>query len=241
MLGITGVAGLMATAQAGAAEVVYREIFSTADGGARVGWKAYNGSEGKKVEFGGSVGVDSNANGGRPGNVTAVNSTKEDDLKDSRSDNLKVGLFTNFDNKSNDKSFFVWTDEYLIVRGQNNLSQISWYQGNAAKDDVVRFAVKIGGQWYVTSQEFTQDNQISSTSGFANNAELMTFTFTSDASAWRELSFTAGSNLSLNSSSLSSDLPLGDITAFGLYVDNKSGTLRFDTYEIQATAITSEQ
>lgn len=83
---------------------------------------------------------------------------------------------------------------------------------------------------------FAQTNAVGAAGDFKTKAELKTFTFSTNASDWQILNFTSGTSMSLGSV-LSSDLPAGDITAFGLYTNYKTKTFRFDTYEIQADPI----
>lgn len=54
----------------------------------------------------------------------------------------------------NGVKYFIWTDEYTVDRSTNEVTQISWYQGNEIKTDEDRVAIRIGSDWYVSTQTF---------------------------------------------------------------------------------------
>ena len=127
--------------------------------------------------------------------------------------------------------------EQTLDRSQYEPTQISWYQGHNRSDMESRVAVRIAGQWYISTEGFTNP-AVTSGGDFSAQAEQKTFAFTTMASAWQTLDFSAG-NVLAPGDGLTAQLPGGDIEAFGLYVlnssTNESKTLRFDTYEIQVT------
>lgn len=129
-----------------------------------------------------------------------------------------------------------FTDEFTAIdRSLTEIVTLSMATNNANTSDTYRFAIQIDVSgtptWYATDATFTQ-----TTSGahdnFETNGEIKTFNFTTDGSAWRELTFTAGSELSLAASTISGSLPSGDLLAAGVYNDLPTGTLRWDQYEI---------
>jgi hypothetical protein len=90
-----------------------------------------------------------------------------------------------------------------------------------------RVALRIDGAWYVTSQAY----------GNAAGATAWTgheFLFTTDASAWRAVTFTPGATLSVSASTLASPLPSGTVDAAGLLLFNtgSNNVLRYDTFTI---------
>lgn len=245
-LAMTGLlAGIVLTMSAGNvhAGVIYREIFpqptptEPVDKSFRqAGWQSYYGDSATPSAPGllGYTLVHSTATGA-PDNLPAVNSNPVATGSES------IGFFYAGDGGGQSKplnnvKYFIWTDEYTVDRSTNNVTQISWYQGNETKTDQDRVAIRIGSDWYVSTQIFNQSTDIGSANDFKTKAVQKTFTFSTNASDWQTLNFTSGTSMSLGSV-LSSDLPAGNITAFGLYTDYKTKTFRFDTYEIQADSI----
>jgi len=97
----------------------------------------------------------------------------------------------------------------------------TWKQGNANTGSSVRLMVQVNGNWYATSQAFT--NTVSYTANdFATStsADLSkSFSFTTAASAWRSVSLVSGSTLSLGSV-LGSDLSSSSITGVGFFIQS---------------------
>src|SRR5207302_6457369 len=133
-----------------------------------------------------------------------------------------------------------------------NVGDSSFYSGNTSNTfpngmPGYRIAIQMDGNWYASSQLLTQTNNIANAGAFAASGQQLIFNWTPAASAWDSLSFTPGSTLALGSV-IGSDLPADPITAFGLYSDpavNTNGvggiaTRRFDTYEIDGTAVVPE-
>ncbi|MFP4139480.1 MAG: PEP-CTERM sorting domain-containing protein, partial [Phycisphaerae bacterium] len=81
--------------------------------------------------------------------------------------------------------------------------------------DVVRFAVLVGGQWYVTAEGFSMDADGASYNSWATTAKLIDWEWSSEAADWLELNLTPDSDLSLGSSP-SADLT-GQVDGIGLY------------------------
>lgn len=242
--GFVGLAGLSAVSQIQAA-VVYREIFPVPSdqsnkGWEQAGWQSYYGDDAipatKKTPTYDQLGytrVDGSALG-LPTDLPAIDSNPVISGLEDQSF-FYAGNGSGGTNPLNDVKYFIWTDEYEVNRSVNEVDKISWYQGNETKTDEDRVAIRIGSQWYVSTAVFTQSVGVGTKGNFNGKAEQKIFTFTTDKSAWNELNFTADSAGGLSiGAALSADLPSGNITAFGLYTDNKTKTFRFDTYEISA-------
>lgn len=128
-----------------------------------------------------------------------------------------------------------FTDKFdAIDRSITEIATLSFATSNNNTTDSYRFAIQLdlGGTtaWYATDAVFRQ-----ATAGgtvFNNTGETKSFTFTTDASAWRELTFTPGSTLSLAGSSIVNDLPMGSLMAAGIYNDSNDDVLRWDHFEI---------
>lgn len=107
----------------------------------------------------------------------------------------------------------------------------SWYQGDGLNVDQ-RLAVQIGGNWYATANTFV--NQINFAS-FDSNAVQKSFSFDPTAALWRDLTFTAGSSLTISGSNRILDLPSGAITNFGILGQSSAsgtGNVRFDSFSV---------
>src|SRR3974390_622026 len=136
-------------------------------------------------------------------------------------------------------NWIAYQNTYTVNTAVTPIQTISFYCGSA--DNVTygipgaRIAVQIGGNWYVTSQVFSNTVSVSSGANFNSLAQQVSFTWTTAASAWDSLTFVPGASLVLGSA-LTSPLPGGNIPAFGLYSAQDPGsgnaTRRFDTFEI---------
>ncbi len=97
----------------------------------------------------------------------------------------------------------------------------TWKQGNANTGTSVRLMVQVNGNWYATSQAFT--NSVSYAVGdFATSTSAdvsKAFSFTTAASAWRSVSLVSGSTLSLGAV-LGSDLSSSAITGVGFFIQS---------------------
>jgi hypothetical protein len=217
---------LLVDAKAGASVVVYSELFpNTTTGNAAfssVGWQAHydataviqsNGTAGGAV-VSNVVGIDGN---GGYGAKTATGT---------------VGLH--------------WTTEFgTIDRSVNDLSQVTFFLNNANGADLIRVAVRIDSAntpgntaddtWHASSATFTHSGGAGTapptTTSFPLNGGLKTFTWTTDAADWRDLTFTSGSALSLGAVRASS-LPSGAVTGAGLFNQSNAGVIRFDNFQI---------
>jgi hypothetical protein len=140
-------------------------------------------------------------------------------------------------------NWIAYTAGYTVDPIATPIQDISFYAGSAANAGVIpgfRIAVQIGGNWYASTSVLANPIAVTSAANFhlgagSGGAQQVTFTWTTAASAWDSLSFTPGTSLALGST-LVSDLPAGNITAFGLYSDTVTGTggatRRVDTFQI---------
>jgi len=124
-----------------------------------------------------------------------------------------------------------WTSETSIDLASTTLTSISWYQGNAVANDEFHAALKVGANWYVATQGYTQTAAVSG-ANFASQASLKTFTLAGQT--WKSLTLTPGTTLAMGSTTT---LPTtGTVTAFGIFVPTHTNTgfsyMRFDTYQI---------
>lgn len=238
---------LLATSVASAQSVVYRETFGNNTAGnislSVAGWAVHGGGGLVRTA---DTGIGISSATGRGTTLANVNAGSSSSLTNGF-------IFAGFQNagQSGANNFtangagILWTNEYTIGRGAQELSSVSFYLGNGGTGATVRVALQIGGGWYVSNQTFANNPAVASGT-FGASSVLNTFNFTTSASAWRQLNFNApsltanGSQLSLVGTTLASALPSGDVTAFGLYVDavaTNNGTVRVDSFEIATSAI----
>lgn len=162
-----------------------------------------------------------------------------------------------------------WTPEYATTSGTgsginpNSFSSLSfsWFQGNAATDSSFRVALQIGGQWYVSQQQFLNVAAVTSAGNFArggpdgtgdaagHGAELKTFNYTSIASSWFQLNYDGTYSMATHTGASGTVLTLGaqpgsnlsgNIDAFGLFSDvagAAAGNRRFDSFQIDVVPI----
>ncbi|MEJ0089855.1 MAG: PEP-CTERM sorting domain-containing protein [Limisphaerales bacterium] len=136
-------------------------------------------------------------------------------------------------------NWIAYTTEFTVDPTLTPIQNISFYAGSSANGAFgipgFRVAVQIGGSWYASTAVFANTVAVASAANFNTGAQMMTFNWTTDASAWSSLDFTPGTSLVLGST-LASPLPGGSITGFGLYSDQEPGagnaTRRFDTFQI---------
>lgn len=121
-------------------------------------------------------------------------------------------------------AYLLFTDEYTVDTTATPVASVSWMTRNTSSSETSRVAVRIADQWYASNATFTN----------ANSWETKTFTFTTAASAWRTVAFAEGSPLLVSTTTLTSPLPAGNITAFGLFTDNSNDTARIDDFTINA-------
>jgi len=235
------------------ADVIYRETFggpSTPAANVNTnfefdGWSGYWSPTAQNEAAGNAAGAWNNFGAGSslgiPTNLTNINAGIE-----ARTNGFPFS--SGFNSVSN--NLLVYTTEYTVDTSIFSISTISFYSGNTSNTfpngmPAWRIAVQIGGAWYASDQLLIQTNIVGNAAAFNTSGQQLIFNWTTAAGAWRSLDFTAGTSLVLSNSALGSDLPGGNLDAFGLYSDpavNTNGvggtaTRRWDTYEINASAI----
>jgi hypothetical protein len=240
-------------------DVIYRETFSQTAGAANtnfdfVGWSGYWSPTAQSTDQGNTINTNNGATVynnfgvgsslGRPSGLNNVNA------------GANVGNTNGFPFSSGflsvSNNILTYTTEYTVDPTLWNVGSISFYSGNTSNTfpkgmPGSRIAIQIGGNWYVSATNMVQNNNIANAAAFATSGQQMIFNWTTAASAWDSLTFVPGTSLAVGSV-LGSDLPSAPITAFGLYSDpsvNTNGvggiaTRRWDTYEIDGTAVVPE-
>lgn len=122
----------------------------------------------------------------------------------------------------------VWTDEYALPPAHRPTAA-RWYTWYDAQNPHTPFslAVQIDGvSWYVTDQvgSWVADG--------ADNWHLIELDLT--VATWRQLNFTPGTVLAVGNSVPA--LPLGRITAFGVFEDSYERALRIDNFVLYSVA-----
>lgn len=206
------------------ADVIYRETFSVDSSTALLsyaGWKlnfGTNGGSGTAYQNAISNGASATPS------LTPINSNS------AATSNSNGYVYNSYDSSWNSRTIY-WTEELTISTSAYTIDSISWYQVLQKSEDYTRVALRVGTQWYVSDQTFF--GAAWSLTTFVASAQQKTLVLKD--SLWIPLTFGSGT-LALGSGDPIS-LPAGNITAFGLYADNKTGGQMFDTFEIQATPI----
>ena len=161
-----------------------------------------------------------------------------------------------------------WTPEYPTASGTGSginpnlysTLKFSWYEGNGDITGSWRVAVKVGGQWYVTQQQFLTTAGVANAANFAlggddgnggtsHGSELKSFIYSTNASTWFLLNFdgafTLGGTPGTGTGASGTVLSLGaqpganlsgTIDAFGMFSDVVgTANRRFDTFTIDGT------
>jgi len=216
---------------------IYREVFGNNTAGnnllSTVGWSGAWGAAATDEAAGGMLannfGVSSAL--GSPQNLGNINAGVELSQPN--------GLLFTSGGTAATMNWIAYTTGYTVDTTANPIQDISIYAGSAnnAISGIpgFRIAVQIGGNWYASVAVLANTVAVSSIANFPTGAQKVTFNWTTAASAWDSLNFTPGTTLALGST-LVSDLPAGNITAFGLYSDTVTGTggatRRVDTFQI---------
>jgi len=111
-----------------------------------------------------------------------------------------------------------WTEEYQSLSSAQ-LTGASFMSKNGATADLMRVALRIDDDWFVSSQTLTQNT--------ANVWENKTLSIS--GTTWRSLSFSPGS---LGAPGSVVPLASGVVTGFGVYSDNKSSAQRIDSFTL---------
>jgi len=118
------------------------------------------------------------------------------------------------------------------------LQQLRVDQNNDNTDSVIRFAIQIGSQWYVSAENFGGQNPTSVY--LVKEMEESDF---SDANKWLELTVTPGAAGEITVGSTPGAALSGAISAYGLYLDAGTTPLagdhvRFDNFQVYGTGST---
>ena len=128
----------------------------------------------------------------------------------------------------------LWTDNFAVTNiDVQNLVKIMFYQNNDLTSTVSRLALRIGENWYASSNTYQQ------AVGGAMERTILT-PYKLAATRWYPLNFTPGSTLALNtgSSVVFSNLS-GNVDAAGLYYDTtSSGMVRLREFSVCADSST---
>lgn len=128
---------------------------------------------------------------------------------------------------------------------QADVEKLEVYIGHANTTSTTRFLIRIDGEgWFVTTQSWTMSQGIAG-GDFETQAELVSWDFSIDGSAWSALAYDGLiDNASSGFAILDSDpaglptqtLPSGDITAVGVYHWNSTNweSTRFDNFTVVA-------
>jgi hypothetical protein len=251
----------MAAGMTAQADVLYRETFGTdqtGNQGASSGydWAIHIGSVAldKSASTDTTAAINRSANASKPGSAgETIGQVNAGPVIGATPTAYGQGIA--FVTQASGNAIF-WTSEFATTSGTglginpasySSLS-FSWQQGNGATDSSFRVALKIGGQWYASQQQFFNTAAVANAAAFATGAELKTFAFTSTASSWNLLNFdgtysmathtgTSGTVLGLGAQP-GSDLS-GNIDGFGLFSDaaGTTGNRRFDSFEIDVVPV----
>lgn len=125
-------------------------------------------------------------------------------------------------------TFLFWTDEYTINRSTWTDLKISWsYNLDGDLVNPMRVAIKIGNQWFVTDPP----RNLSGCCWAPNYRATVDLA----EAYWRKLHFEEDIILELDEGIPS--IPLGDITAFGVFMDFSPENKRIDTFTVEGERI----
>jgi hypothetical protein len=119
----------------------------------------------------------------------------------------------------------IFTDEYSIDPAQWNQITLSWQNSGDAPSESFRPALRMNGEWYVT----TDDISAVTASDWQNGRIVVEV----DLYKWSELDISAVGLILADSPSV---LPSSTITAFGLFSEGQLGTIRIDNFRVTGIA-----
>lgn len=199
----------------------YQETFPGDN--ANTGWVAYWNSSTVGNPYGTGSGWFAATTNGSPSDAVGVNNntTGVDTVKGIVSIGAKA------------RGIVLYTSEYSLAQ---DVDSFSFYLGNQSAADQVRVLIQIAGNWYTSAATFNSATPVSSASGFATGATLKTLSFADQGNYFRKasnwLDFTMAQPTFGSGAARTSDLPSGDVTAFGLYVPSSTSSVRFDTFAV---------
>jgi hypothetical protein len=244
---VCGALMLSSSARSATASVIYLQNFSASSGMtplSALNWNPYygNASTNATVALPGSTGNPPNAMlSGGPSATSPGPNVNAGQVSGVLSD---VNGFVPLLSINGVQQMFVYTNEYTIDRTSVTPTSFSWYAASGYTGDLQRLAVQIGGNWYASTSPISPPGGVIQGTSFQSGSQKFATTFSTDASAWDTLNFAPGSPLTLGAA-LSSPLPAGNITGFGIYaqIADNSGTTNqnertfFDTFEVDATPV----
>ncbi|HRJ71078.1 MAG TPA: PEP-CTERM sorting domain-containing protein [Terrimicrobiaceae bacterium] len=196
-----------------------------------IGWnvlRSQNGANTTNVSPTADARVGVNQGASRPNNAVNVNAPI------SLSNTNGIAYLSNGSGAGVIYTALFYTTQYTIDRSAYSVENFQWYANQSdAAGTTQQLAVQVGGSWYVTTT-ITPPN--GSFGNFSTGAALQTVDFA--AASWYSLTASLGSPFAIGGSS--TILPGGNITGFGLYVNNgtvASNYSRFDTFTINASAV----
>jgi hypothetical protein len=201
------------------AAIIYREIFPN-NGGSNQdlsfdGWQIHFDSDAEQISTGGNSPTVSQPNNTDPG----VNSFPSNAPPVAGYASIAATVNTNY---------LFWTSEYTVDRTADSVTSISWWQANTSSEASSQAAVRIGTQWYASTDTFSNPAAANFNSAYQRTLDFTTAT-------WQLLDFVPGTSLALGAATT---LPAGNLIAFGWYVDSSEGArLRMDTFEINAVPV----
>lgn len=229
-MGLFGAAALLAlltTTTPLRAQTIYREIFPNDTGTAlsvgSANWQVNQTTAGTTVDVSAAGSVLISPLNGRPATFVPINSNPI-------SAELARGFYKDSSAGGTGFNELMWTSEFSIPINTYLNSQVDWWQGNDAAADTDRVAVRVNTTWFVSAQTFAQASGLGGDGNFAASSVKMSLAVS--GAQWNLLNFTADTQMTRVNAPTSLPTNIGDVTAFGLYVDNKSSSLRFDTYQI---------
>ncbi len=233
----------LAASQVTYATVIYRETFGNASGSAAafssVGWQWVIGNSNGTANIGTTL----------TGGIYNIASTSGSPIN---LDNINAGSSASqekgYISRSANGAFAYpyrrvagWTEEYSVDRDAWNVDSINFYMSASATSGIFQVLLRIhpdvgSDQWVVSDQQFSVP------SGSLNTWLQKTLDFTT--ADWRSIGFvpptTDGTGSFPAPGALLSNLPAGDITAFGFFSppnNSKDAILRMDTYEINVSPV----
>ncbi len=156
-------------------------------------------------------------------NASALSGTSSDPIRIADSGVGGVGRF--LAQTAANEIGFAWTDD-LDTIDVDEVDGLQVTLNNKSTGDSVRFAVRIGGQWFVSDATFSIDPAGIGYNNWAN-AQTLELDFATDQAMWRLLQLNPGSTLALGDVA-TFDLS-GNVDALGLFMQTAAdGLIRAD-------------
>ena len=195
-------------------------------------------------------GVSGSTANGNPTNVANVNAGNNED---GTTVAYPRGFYfmANATGGANGSPDLAMTTEYQLNPANYSNLTFSWYQGNNDTTSPLQLAVRIAGQWYASTTQFTGPNVVSA-GNFGTQSALEQVVFNPAAANWVTFGFDGDWNATTHTLTQDNNIPFafgpapssdlsGTIDGFGLLAANPSSgsalTRRFDTFEIDGTLV----